>query len=102
MWVSCGPTRVAVITKEGRFDVTSTQFVCSVCKKSRLATNEEYMFCGYWPGSLSHNSYFIEEDLLSLWHHLRHKTPGTSERKFVETLEEISLDNDRVNLIFRT
>ncbi|KAK4024214.1 hypothetical protein OUZ56_009601 [Daphnia magna] len=92
---SYGPTKVAVITKEGRFDLTSTQFVCSVCKESRLATNEEYMFSGYWLGSLSHNSYFIEEDLLSFWHHLRHKTPGTSERKYVETLEEISLDNDR-------
>ncbi|EFX66125.1 hypothetical protein DAPPUDRAFT_116662 [Daphnia pulex] len=100
--LSCGPTRVAVITKEGRFDVTSTLFVCSVCKESRLATNEEYMYSGYWPGSLSHNSYFIEEDLISFWHHLRHKTPGTSERKFVETLEEISLDNDRVNIINRT
>ncbi|KAK4024213.1 hypothetical protein OUZ56_009600 [Daphnia magna] len=97
-----GPTKVAVITKEGRFDLTSTQFVCSVCKESRLATNEEYMFSGYWLGSLSHNSYFIEEDLLSFWHHLRHKTPGTSERKYVETLEEISLDNDRVNIINRT
>ena len=102
MKLSYGPTRGAVITKEGRFDVTSTQFVCSVCKKSRLATNEEYMYSGYWPGSLSHNSYFIVEDLLSFGHHLSHKTPGTSERKFVETLEEISLANDRVNLIFRT
>ena len=98
----CGPTRVAVIIKKGRFDVTATQFVCSVCNESRLATNKEYMFSGYCPASLSDNSYFIEEDLLSFWHHLRHKKPGTSERKFVETLDKISLDNDRVNLILRT
>nr|CAH0098876.1 unnamed protein product [Daphnia galeata] len=42
------------------------------------------------------------EDLLSFWHQLSHKTPGISERKFVETLEEISLANDRVNIINRT
>ncbi|KZS19468.1 Uncharacterized protein APZ42_014089 [Daphnia magna] len=39
---------------------------------------------------LDRNSNFMEEDLLSFWHQLRPKTPGTCERKFVETLELIS------------
>ena len=98
MLLSCGATKVAVITKEGRFDLNNTEFVCSACKTSHVASNEEYLCSGYWPGSLSNNSYFIEEDLLCMWYHLRHKTPGTSERKFIETLQEISLENDRVSL----
>lgn len=97
MLLSCGPKKVAVVTKEGRFDLNTTQFVCSVCNASQIASNEDYLCSGYWPGSLSNNSYFIEEDLLGMWHHLRHKTPGTSERKFIETLQEISLENDRVS-----
>ncbi|XP_057370011.1 uncharacterized protein LOC130691120 [Daphnia carinata] len=102
MKLRCGPTKVAVVTKEGRFDLKNTEFWCSECKQSRLATNEEYMCSGYWPGSLSNCSYFFEENLLRMWHRLRHKTPGTSERKFIETLEEISLDCNRVNIINRT
>lgn len=51
----------------------------------------------HWPGSLSNNYFFIEEDLLVMWYRCRHKTPGTSEQKFVETQQEI-LENDRVSL----
>ncbi|KZS01344.1 Uncharacterized protein APZ42_002032, partial [Daphnia magna] len=96
--LSCGLPKVADITKECRFDFNTTEFVSSVCNASHLATNEEYMCSGYWPGSSSNNSSFIEEDLLCLWYHLRHKTTGTSERNLIESLQEISFDNDRVNL----
>ena len=71
--------------------------MCSACKTSHVASNEEYLCSEYWPGSLSNNSFFIEEDLLCMWYYLRHKTLGTSERKFIETLQEISLENDRVS-----
>ena len=37
MLLSCGPTKVAVITKEGRFDLNNTEFVCSACKASHVA-----------------------------------------------------------------
>lgn len=37
-----------------------------------------------------------------MWYHLRHRTPGTSERKIFKTLEEFSLDNDRLSLTFWT
>lgn len=70
-----------------------------MCNKSRDVSNHEYLCSGYWLGSLSNNTYFFDESMLEMWYHLRHKTPGTSERKFVETLEEVSYDNDRVNWI---
>ncbi|KAK4006127.1 hypothetical protein OUZ56_011282 [Daphnia magna] len=37
-----------------------------------------------------------------MWYHLRHRTPGTSERKIFKTLDEFSLDNDRLSLTFWT
>ena len=51
----------------------------------------------FWPGALSNNTYFCESFALQLWYHLRHKAPGTSERKFVEALEEISFDDNGVS-----
>ncbi len=96
MSLECGYTKVAVVTSQGRFDLHNSLFRCKDCQSTRDATIEEYLCSGYWPGSISNNSYFFEEEMLKMWYHLRHKTPGTSERKFVETLEEISLDNDRV------
>lgn len=40
-------------------------------------------------------------DLLTMWKHLSHKTPGTSERKFIETLVEISKLAGRTQVIDR-
>jgi hypothetical protein len=57
------------------------------------------MCSGYWPGSLSNTSYYFEDRFLQMWYHLRHKTPGTSEGKFIEAFEEISLEDDRVLFI---
>lgn len=36
-----------------------------------------------------------------MWNHLVHKTPGTSERKFLETLGEVSKRADRSEVIDR-
>lgn len=51
---------------------------------------------GYWHGALSNQNYFFDERMLQLWYHIRHKTPGTSERKFIEGLEELSQEHGRV------
>ena len=40
-------------------------------------------------------------ELLIFWKHLSHKTPGTSERKFLETLGEISKLAGRWHVIDR-
>ncbi len=81
---------------KGRFDLYSTSFRCISCNSTREATNEEYMSSDFWPGSLSNNTYFFDGQLLKLWYHLRNKTPGTSERKFIEALEEVSSEGNRV------
>ncbi|KZS01797.1 Uncharacterized protein APZ42_001435, partial [Daphnia magna] len=37
----------------------------------------------------------VSSTLLEMWRHLKHQTPGTSERKFVQTLSEISKTSHR-------
>lgn len=54
------------------------------------ATESDLIASGWWPGTPKTKSYLFSMDLLILWKHLAHKTPGTSERKFLETLGEIS------------
>lgn len=52
---------------------------------------------GWMPGKPNDFRYFFSTDLLSLWFHLKHNTPGTSESKFVETLSELSTHHGRVS-----
>ena len=86
----------------GRFDISTTAFRCNnaECNIIREATTLEYISSGYWPGSATNTNYFFDEFLLEKWYHERHKTPGTSEQKFVEHLEEISSENQRVRSLF--
>ncbi len=51
---------------------------------------------GYWPGALSNQNYFFDERMLHLWYHIRHKIPGTSDRKFIEALEGLSQERGRL------
>ena len=54
------------------------------------APESDLIASGWWPGTPKTKSYLFSMDLLIMWKHLAHKTPGTSERKFLETLGEIS------------
>ena len=80
----------------GRFDCYSAVFHCCKCKCSRVPTVEEYIVSGYWPGSASNENYFFEEQSLLFNYHLRHKSPGLSMQKVVETLEKMSSHDNRV------
>ena len=71
-------------------------FKCVACGGSFEPLFNDFIFSGYWPGSATNTNYFFDEVLLKFWFHLRHKTPGTSEQKFVESLEEMSLESNRV------
>lgn len=60
-------------------------------------TVDDYIFSGFWPGSLSTNiTYLYSEETLLLRHHIAHKSPGSSEKMFVHTLAEVSKEYGRV------
>lgn len=82
----------------GRFDMKASAFKCASCGFYREAEIEEYIVSGYWPGIVDpRGSYFISEEQLLTWYHLQHKSPGVSRNKYLETLESISAENNRVS-----
>ncbi len=81
----------------GRFVVKWTVFLCTRCNSRSNATVDDYIFSGFWPGSLSTSlTYLFSEESLLLRHHIAHKCPGSSENMFVHTLEEVSKECGRV------
>ena len=88
-------------TLTGRFDLNWSEFKCSSCKAVNSATESDFVASGWWPGSPKHKSYLFSMELLIFWKHLSHKTPGTSERKFLETLNEVSKLAGRCDVIDR-
>jgi len=87
----------SLVSLTGRFDLRRTQFLCSSCGKDREATPENYIESGYFPGTTSSISCYFSIELIEFWNILKHETPGTSERKFVKTLEIISKMRGRVS-----
>lgn len=72
-------------------------FKCSRCDGENLATAADYIVSNWWPGAPTAMSYIFSTEVLMEWYRLRHKTPGLSEIKFVEILEEASKAAGRVS-----
>ena len=53
-----------------------------------------------WPGSLKRLSYFIKEEVFELWDSLRKRMPGTSEKSFLDMLNDISSLHGRVSVLY--
>lgn len=85
----------------GRFDVDSCSFKCLSCSSVKEASKTDYFNIGFWSGSPEEgeSSYLFSCSLLKMWYYTKHNTPGTSEMKFIETIEDISREYDRVNYI---
>ena len=81
----------------GRFNLKNASFVCKSCKYSTDAKASDYIFSGYWPSSPGIGSYLFTEELLLTWLHTQHKAPGTSETKFIEIRQLISMEYGRVS-----
>ncbi|KAI9562202.1 hypothetical protein GHT06_013167 [Daphnia sinensis] len=99
--VTAGKKRVVIITKDGRFDLHFPQFNCVECGEQQFANEADFVVSGWWPSLAKIGSYFVSTSLLEMWRHLKHQTPGTSERKFVQTLSEISKMSHRVKLMHK-
>ncbi len=81
----------------GRFLVKATDFKCSSCHLRTKATIQNYIFSGFWPGSLAENiTYLFSEEVMLLRHHIAHKSPGCSDNMYVHSLEEVSKEYGRV------
>lgn len=74
----------------------SCAFQCSTCKGKFEAKAEDYVSSGYWPAQALGGFYYFSEEVLQLWNNLKYNSPGTSESKFIETLQALSLYENRV------
>lgn len=81
----------------GRYDLKSAMFYRNSCNSFVEATIEDYLAAQFWPAAASDATYFFDFDVLQLWQHLRNQCPGTSLRKFIESLEGISESAGRVS-----
>ena len=59
-------------------------------------SEEEYVKYHWWPGTPSGSMYLFAEEVLQFWFHLKHQNLGSSERKFLETLNSLSKAANRV------
>ena len=68
-------------------------FVCDTCNSRTRATIDDYVFSGFFPGSLSPNvTYLFAEEALLLGHHITHKSPCSSKKMYAHSLEEVSTE----------
>ena len=88
----------------GRFDLNSALMYCSSCENTTEATDEDYVYSGWWPAKpgkddgeiMESANVFYDEALLDLWYEMQNNTPGTSQEMFLKFLSEKSDQNKRV------
>ena len=85
-------------TNSGRFDLNSSNIVCSHCSYSEELTEKQYIESDWWPGATSRSNYLYEEALLAFWYNLDHQYCGASTKKLVATLNKMAMNDEKVNL----
>ncbi|KAK4028637.1 hypothetical protein OUZ56_021641 [Daphnia magna] len=87
--IAAGNDFCIVITANGRFDLSTALFRCNSCECTFDATLDDCFLSGFWPPVPNKFTFLCCSQLLTLWHHLKLLTPGTSEQKFLETISAI-------------
>lgn len=85
-----GSREIVVFNREGRFHLNVTKFHCVKCDSQSEATVHDYIKSGFWPSSQKQPKELFCQKLFDLWHHVRRKTPETTEAKFLEALQQFS------------
>ena len=83
----------------GRYDLMDVVVVCNNC---HTAFDDHFGMIheGYWPGSTTGRSpYMFDQDLFRFFSVLRLHSPGVSYGAFIKTLEQMSVDKGRVNVL---
>lgn len=89
-----------IVTLKGRFDLHKHHLLCEDCSTViDPFTIGVLLKSGYWPGSVLSINYLIKEEVFILWDTFRKRMPGSSERAFLMSLNDISNDNGRTGII---
>ncbi|XP_028403973.1 uncharacterized protein LOC114526573 [Dendronephthya gigantea] len=93
---------ITVVNTNGRFDFNKYTTKCVNCSLvcEPLSNLQLILQNGYWPGSVGSSlSYIFDQDLFRLWDIFQKRMPGTSQKSFLEGLEEFSLSKGRSGII---
>ncbi|CAL8239058.1 unnamed protein product, partial [Gadus morhua 'NCC'] len=78
---------VAVITMNGRHELSMPELACSACKATWTAGVEEVLRCDYWPATL-HFATIYETDVFFSFEELKMAAPGLSCQAFLKMLDQ--------------
>ncbi|XP_045023336.1 uncharacterized protein LOC116928408 isoform X2 [Daphnia magna] len=93
--IAAGNDFCIVITANGRFDLSTALFCCNSCECTFDFTLDDCILSGFWPPVPDKFTFLCCSQLLTLWHHLKLLTPGTSEQKFLETISAMLVEGSR-------
>ena len=83
----------------GRFDLFKFLLRCNNCNfEVDIFSDVPYIIASrYWPGTVDTVTFLFDEDMFISWDSFRLRMPGSSEYGFLNSLSDISKDNNRVN-----
>ena len=92
---------VIVISMKGRFVLQKWKFTCSCCGLFQDPFHlKNIVGSGYWPGSPKKFNLLVDEELFIFWDAFRKRMPGSSEKSFIDTLNDLSASQGRVSISF--
>ena len=93
------------MTVLGRFDLHKFKCLCQQCGGIfDPFVMQTLISSGYWPSSFKNVNYIIHEDVFLSWDMFRKRMPGSSEKSFLESLNDLASFHGRVRyqiFIFR-
>ena len=60
---------------------------------------ETLVTSGFWPTSFKNISYLIQEDVFVTWDMFRKRMPGSSEKSFLDSLNDLTVFYGRVSKV---
>eukprot|EP00795_Rhopilema_esculentum_P015807 gene15807-7112_t len=89
------------IINVGRFDLFKFLLRCNNCNfEVDIFSDVPYIIASrYWPGTVDTATFLFDEDMFISWDSFRLRMPGSSEYGFLNSLSDISKDNNRISRI---
>ena len=83
----------------GRYDLYKFSCKCYECGSTFDPFNIGTLIStGYWPSSFKSSSYLFDENVFLTWDVFRKRMPGTSEKSFLDSLNDLTVHYGRVSI----
>ena len=83
----------------GRFDIEIGHLVCLNCNLTLSKWDiKTVISMGYWPATPNNVTTVFDQEVFEFWDILQKLSPGVSQRSFLMSLQEFSLNKGRVGI----